>query len=138
VPTNAEIVKDMLDSFNRGDFEHAMSLFADDVEFVEPESLPYGGVYRGTKGFEELAKGMSETWTYDNDFEHTVYDAGGDTTFHTGNLNATSNATGKRCELPFVEKSKVVDGKVKQVVIYISDTAAVLEACGITPAASNS
>src|SRR5262245_8306400 len=44
---NVELVQGTYDSFARGDVPAVLGAFADDIEWLEAEGMPYGGVYRG-------------------------------------------------------------------------------------------
>jgi ketosteroid isomerase-like protein len=44
---NVEVVRAGYQAFRSGDLEGVGKLFADDVEWESPDSLPTGGIYRG-------------------------------------------------------------------------------------------
>ena len=45
--TNTEIIQDAYASFAKGDVPAALSAFADDILWVEPDGYPLGGTYVG-------------------------------------------------------------------------------------------
>jgi uncharacterized protein len=51
---NADAVKARWDDFGKGDLDGAVSSTRDDAEIVMPETLPWGGTYRGPDGFKEM------------------------------------------------------------------------------------
>lgn len=51
---NADAVKARWDDFGKGDLDGAVSTTSEDAEIVMPETLPWGGTYRGPDGFKEM------------------------------------------------------------------------------------
>jgi ketosteroid isomerase-like protein len=51
---NADAVKARWDDFGKGDLDAAVSTTSEDAEIVMPETLPWGGTYRGPDGFKEM------------------------------------------------------------------------------------
>jgi uncharacterized protein len=51
---NADTVKARWDDFGRGDIDGAVSTTDENAEIVLPETLPWGGTYRGPDGFKEM------------------------------------------------------------------------------------
>ena len=51
---NADTVKARWDDFGRGDIDGAVSTTDENAEIVMPETLPWGGTYRGPDGFKEM------------------------------------------------------------------------------------
>lgn len=51
---NADAIKAYWDAFARGDIDEATSVVADDGEIVVPETMPWGGTYRGPDGFKDM------------------------------------------------------------------------------------
>ena len=47
--SNADTVRGIYESFNKGDIEAVLASLHPDIEWWLPESLPFGGSYRGTK-----------------------------------------------------------------------------------------
>ena len=44
---NVEVVRGMIDAFNRGDFEASLAYLDEDVEWHDPPDVPGAGVHRG-------------------------------------------------------------------------------------------
>ena len=51
---NADAVKARWDDFGKGDLDGAVSTTEEDAEIVIPETLPWGGTYRGPDEFKEM------------------------------------------------------------------------------------
>ena len=51
--TNKEIIRDAYASFAKGDIPAALSAFADDILWVEPDGYPIGGTYVGPQAVVE-------------------------------------------------------------------------------------
>ncbi len=61
--TNSELVRRLFDEFDRGDFEAALELVAEDVEWGEPPDMPdAGGTYRGHAGLVEGFGRFMRAW----------------------------------------------------------------------------
>jgi len=46
---NVEVVRGMIDAFNRGDFEASLAYLDEDVEWHDPPDVPGAGVHRGAE-----------------------------------------------------------------------------------------
>jgi uncharacterized protein len=51
---NADAVKARWDDFGRGDLDGAVSTTDENAEITIPETLPWGGTYRGPEEFKEM------------------------------------------------------------------------------------
>ena len=51
---NADAVQERWADFGRGDLDGAVSTTDENAEIVVPETLPWGGTYRGPDGFKEM------------------------------------------------------------------------------------
>ena len=51
---NANAVKERWEDFGRGDLDAAVSTTDANAEIVLPETLPWGGTYKGPEGFKEM------------------------------------------------------------------------------------
>jgi len=51
---NADAVKERWDDFSNGDLDGAVSTTDENAEIRIPETLPWGGTYRGPDGFKEM------------------------------------------------------------------------------------
>jgi uncharacterized protein len=51
---NADAVKDRWDDFSKGDIDGAVSTTDENAEIRMPDTLPWGGTYKGPDGFKEM------------------------------------------------------------------------------------
>lgn len=111
----------MFDALLAGDLDTLSSLLHPDLEVIEPESLPYGGVYRGPDAFlGDLLVQMTRA------FELGLEDArvidGGDVVAAQMTCVFTSRKTGQALRIPYVEVYEFEDGLIRTVTVYPSDT----------------
>src|SRR4051812_32759869 len=52
--SNADTVRSGWDAFAKGDMDAATATTSDSAEIIVPETLPWGGTYRGPDGFKEM------------------------------------------------------------------------------------
>ena len=125
---NVELVLEKFSSMAAGDLERYFSVLSEDIEFIEPGSLPYGGVYRGHSGVRDLHAQSGSLW---EDLRFDVletFDAG-NTVFVKARLRARGIATGVQLDEVMVYLARVKDGKIGSVEIYF-DTVRICEALG--------
>ena len=51
---NADLIKSGWEAFGKGDIDAAAATASDSAEIVIPDSLPWGGTYKGPDGFKEM------------------------------------------------------------------------------------
>jgi ketosteroid isomerase-like protein len=128
----ADIVRGAYDAINRGDGASVLGLVHDDMEFHEPGSLPYGGVYRGPEGLGRLFGALAEHWDDLYLGIDEILDAG-DAAVVRGRVQARSKATGAAVDEPYLEILRFRDGKLAEGFIHM-DTARLLAALSREPA----
>ena len=124
---NADTVKSLWEAFSRQDMEAATADFDESAEIRIPDTLPWGGTYRGPEGFKEMIgkftsnledfRPTPEAFLEDGDYVAVPLDVQGRTT--TGN-----DFTGRALWL-----YKLKDGRVVRAEIF-ADTARTREAVG--------
>lgn len=127
-PTNVEIVREGYEAFNAGDFEAAMERFDEDIEWICPDGIRYGGTYRGPG---EVA-GFFERISSDIDDLHLGTDRfidGGETVVVVGTTHGTASETGETLEYPFAHVLDLADGRITRFQEY-PDTAQMEQALG--------
>jgi ketosteroid isomerase-like protein len=55
---NVELIESVWEAFSRADVDAAAGAIADEAEIVFPDTVPWGGTYRGPDGFREAVSGM--------------------------------------------------------------------------------
>lgn len=126
---NLAVVKKVYEYVDRGDSEGWMALVADDCEFHEPPSLPYGGSYIGIRAMRRGLRNMRGAWE-DLEFEILNFTAGGDSVIVHLNIGGTGRKTGKHFWLPILELWRIRDGKVVELRPFPFDTTRMVEVFG--------
>jgi ketosteroid isomerase-like protein len=103
----------------------AETLDADCVLYV-PESLSYGGTWRGHEGFEAWSKGFSEKWSGLEVTEPEFYSVE-DRVFVLSTCRATVRSNGKALSWPLTQVYKIRNGKIAELRAVYWDTAAILK-----------
>lgn len=124
---NVEFVKGVYGAFDRGDVPAVLGAFAEDIEWVEADGMPYGGVYRGP---EAVAQNVFGPITEDVDGFALVREefiASDGTVAAVVRYTGTGKATGKTLDVPAVHVWEIRDGKLARFRQYI-DTVKYAEA----------
>ena len=122
-----DVVKTFYDSLVQGDVSKAFSILDPAVEWNVPESLPYGGTYRGPDAVRQY-RGQIEAHLAEG-FRLTPeeYLADGERVVVLGRLRGRARATGVEIDVPFAHVWTVRNGKVVAR-RYVIDTATLLDA----------
>jgi ketosteroid isomerase-like protein len=117
---NIALVRSLYEAFGRGDVDTVLGGFADDIEWVEPDGLPYD-TQHSPQGVAEgvFARVTSDVEGFSVNPEE--YYAGGDEVVALGRYGGKGSSTGKPFDLPFAHVWKVRDGKIARFREY-SDT----------------
>lgn len=121
-----EVVQAYYDALQRSDLEGLLAVAADDIVLEEASSLPYAGVYRGHTGWQDFGAAFTAVWQDPVITVDSIADAG-DYVVGLARLSAKSRRTGKSIEMPLAEFFWVADGKIKRLLPFYWDTAAVLK-----------
>jgi ketosteroid isomerase-like protein len=108
---NGTIMKGLYASFAKGDIPAVLEGFDPNIEWTEPEGLPYAGTYNGTdavlnKVFMTLGTDWDGFTVAPDEFV-----ASGDRVIALGHLSGTYKKTGKSFKVPFVHAWRLKDGK---------------------------
>jgi ketosteroid isomerase-like protein len=130
MPTDVEVLRDGYDAFVRGDIEGITASFAEDIEFVGPNSqrMPEAGTHRGREAVGALLAGMRERWD-DLTWTPDEFVSEGDTIVVLGHMEGRAKATGTQVKVPFVHIWRMSGGTVRRGQA-LTDTAVVAEALG--------
>ncbi len=130
---NVEFVKSVYGAFDRGDVPAVLGAFADDIEWVEAEGMPYGGVYHGP---DAVAQNVFGPITEDIDGFTLIRErfiASGQEVAAVVRYTGTGKASGKTLDVPAVHVWEIKDGKLGRFQQYI-DTVMYAE---VVPAADS-
>jgi hypothetical protein len=117
--SNLAVVKAVYDAFSRGAIDEVMTSMADDIEWIEAEGAPYGGVYHGPEEvLENVFVPLGEKW---EGFAPTPerFVADGDTVVAMGTYRGTYVETGKEFEAPFAHAFDLDDGTIVRFQQYV-------------------
>jgi ketosteroid isomerase-like protein len=118
------VATEMARRFGSGDLDGAFALFADDVVFEQPASLPHGGRWVGRAGMSEMGARFGEHWT------RTIGEAqifGDDKrAVQVTPQTWTSKVTGRSATVDVAEIITAVDGVITEIRVFQQDTAALL------------
>ncbi|SES21596.1 nuclear transport factor 2 family protein [Sphingobium sp. YR768] len=124
---NIEIVRKAYRYMDQNDFDGFATAFADDAVSIDPDGLPYGGVYPGGRvGLLELAQKVFGTYEV---FEWDIqqFAGGGDVVFV--HILITFKPHGKPAfQHPVVELWRLRDSKVVEFRVFYFDTKLIAEA----------
>ena len=124
---NIEVVREAYRNMDRGNFEGFSASFSDDAVSIDPDGLPYGGVYPGGRaGLLELAqKAMGTFEVFKWDIKQ--FTGGGDVVFV--HIIMTFKPHGKPAfQHPIVELWRLRDRRVVEFRVFYFDTKLVSEA----------
>ena len=112
------------------DLEAYLAVGHPEVVIREPDSLPYGGEYRGLDGLRRHAAGWKRTWAAlqpgnERKLDATFIDAC-DHVVARWRLKARAPDRDETLDLPMVGVYELSDGKLVGAQMFYSDTAAVL------------
>jgi ketosteroid isomerase-like protein len=145
MPTNEEVVLDVIRAVEERDADALFELYHEEVELHEAPSLPYANTARGKAAMrDQLATAPEETWLgtwgplqpteEERRMDPRVLASDGDEVVVRYTTRALA-PSGERFESPVVALYEVRDGKFARAQMFHYDTAAVLaflERAGVT------
>lgn len=102
--------------------------FTPDVEIREPESLPYGGPWRGHDGVEQLMERLREVYD-EASFENREVFECGPVVFVLMRSGVRSRRTGRRMTNSVLQRIELRDGLISSMEIFHWDAVAVRRLC---------
>jgi ketosteroid isomerase-like protein len=120
--TAAEILGSVYQCMGQGDWDGVEALLADDFTIVEPESLPYGGLWKGKDALQRLHPAVMQH--FDNP-EPVIKEVIGGQVWASVivDFTVTSKKTGRRFTQTVSEVGRVENGKLAELQIHYFDTA---------------
>jgi ketosteroid isomerase-like protein len=127
--TALTLMREIYTLAGQGRWDEAEQLLSEDLVIHEPESLPYGGEWRGRDALRRL---YAEVMTYWADPSVELRTIVGDEEWAVALLDftMTSRTTGQRFTMPVAEASGAVGGKIVEMRIHYFDTAGLLKFSG--------
>ena len=111
-PSNSDILRGIYEAFAEGDVPAVLAALSPEVEWVEAEGFPYGGVYRGPGAvLHGVFMKLGSEWEGFSAVPEG-YVADGDTVVVLGTYSGTYVASGRRFQAPFAHVWWIEDGKV--------------------------
>lgn len=118
---NVQLVSDIYDGFIlRGSTDVLFSSLHAECTMTEAPSLPFGGVYEGVAGAQQLYGRMFETWDDMKIVVEKLFD-GDDQVVAKLRLTGRSRATGRSVDMELLELWTLRDGKVVSLVPFYWD-----------------
>ncbi|MCQ0007336.1 nuclear transport factor 2 family protein [Actinomadura madurae] len=102
--------------------------FTPDVVVREPESLPYGGEWRGREGVERLMRRLREVFDEADFSDRRTFECG-DTVFMAMRSRIRSRATGRTMMNSVLHRIELRDGLIATMEIFHWDPAAIRGLC---------
>lgn len=128
-PENLQTIKNAYALFFAGDLDGFFSMFDENVEMIEAETLPYGGVFRGRENVRNAVVTVTKLWDNINLDIH-VLTAGDDYVIAYGQFSAVARSTGRKATFPLAEVWRLRNGKVVFLNPVYGDTAVACAALG--------
>jgi hypothetical protein len=114
-----QTVQELYDAFARRDLLRVFSLLSPDIEIVQSEELPWGGLYRGHDGARQFFATLGSHINSTLDIERLI-DAE-DHVVAIGWTHGTVNATGASYRVPIAHVWRVRDSLVIQTQFFIDN-----------------
>lgn len=127
--SNLETVKKVYESFARGDLPAVLSLMHDEIEWNEPDSIPYGNQV-GPQAIAQNIFGRVIQDVADFTVTPAEFVDGGDTIVSIGRYRGRGAKTGMTIDTPFVHVWRIRDGKLSFFQTY-TDTKVWVDALGV-------
>lgn len=120
--TAAEILGGVYQRMGAGDWDGMMELLSDDFKVVEPESLPYGGLWEGKDALMRLHPAVMSCYDDPTPVIKEVI-GGKEWAAVIVDFTVTSKKTGRRFTQTVSEVGRIENGKLAELQIHYFDTA---------------
>ncbi|GAB5459031.1 MAG: nuclear transport factor 2 family protein [Henriciella sp.] len=123
--TPLECMKNVYALMRQGNWSEVENCLSEDFTVYEPESLPFGGEWRGKDALKRLFTAVMTT--FDEPAVDPIEMSGGDEwANYILHFSGTSKATGKRSTYRVIESAKVVEGVMRELHLHYFDTAKIV------------
>jgi uncharacterized protein len=123
--TKREIGEALIAALQEKDLEALMAQMHPELEVFEPESLPYGGTWKGPEGFGELLEKLLALG--DLSIQDATIHEIDDGVLMEIDFSFTSHKDGEVFRTSAIEIDRLKDGLVREIDIYYKDVAAANE-----------
>lgn len=128
---NLALIKEIYDAYNSGDTTPLMNNLAEDFTMHEyaPDSIPWGGVWRGRDGMEHFITAVTRNMTHE---EYICEDmiARDDIVVSWGHFKTRCNKSGQIVEGPWMHRIVFCDGEITEIHEFL-DSLSGAEAFGL-------
>jgi len=108
-----------------------------EIVLYQPESLPYGGVWRGREAFGEWLDAFVQTWTSITPTDPVFYACGKDVLISTVTMRASARSTGAEIVMPMCQVIRFSNDLPIKWQNFAWDTAKMIDALKPTGSADN-
>src|SRR3954468_8403225 len=109
--SNVEMTRDLYDAFNKGEVPAVLAAMAPDIEWQEPESVPYGR-HTGPQAVAENVFSLVVQHLDDFSVQPDEWVDGGETVVVMGTYRGRGSATGLALNTPFIHVWRFAGGKI--------------------------
>lgn len=109
--SNGQIIEKLYQSFAQGDVAAVLGTFDENIDWQEPESIPFENQVGPQAVAENIFARVTERVQDFSVAPSEIHDAG-DVVFAIGTYSGTGAATGKALNTPFVHVWRMKDGKI--------------------------
>jgi ketosteroid isomerase-like protein len=127
VTTSDSRITRLLAALRSNDSSQIKAICHPDMVVIDPESLPYGGTYRGLQGMVEVTTGLFEyvkDWKCET--EKIIGDPAGDDFVLVQRMTGKTKS-GRPVDMPILEQYTFRDGLLIMIRPYYWDTKAILD-----------
>ncbi|MGB2287163.1 MAG: nuclear transport factor 2 family protein [Porticoccaceae bacterium] len=127
--TAAEVLGTIYERMGAQDWDGVMALMTDDFKIVEPDSLPYGGLWEGKDALQRLYPAVVSNF---DEFSPVIKEVIGGVEWAAVIVDLTliSKKTGRRFTQTVSEVGRVENGKLAELQIHYFDTAEIANEIG--------
>lgn len=134
IDSNIEVLRSLYDAIAVGNLAKVLTLIDHErLEIREPESLPYGGIYRGVEGFTQCASKLANCWV-NVTFRDLSFTASSteEAVIASFTLMATARPTGMKVSFAVIELVRFANGKIIMIKPFYWDTHALRKLLALT------
>lgn len=124
---DVHIVQSIYDAYITGNVAPVFEVLDPEIDFIIPDSLPYGGIYHGFEGAQQLFLAIQNTWEYSQVTPERIVSRE-DLVIAFARLRGKIRGSERLIDLPFIEVFGMRKHKVVRMQPYYSDTNVIVSA----------